>query len=152
MAFIPPIYLYNSIPNDFAPALATASDTPSIAFAPRFDLFGVSSNFIISSSICLCEYTSIPIIFLAIFLFTFSTAFCTPFPIYLVLSPSRNSTASKLPVDAPDGTAAFAFIPFSNSTSTCTVGFPLESNISIAFTFAIFPHLLFTKITSFFYI
>ena len=54
--------------------------------------------------------------------------------------------------NAPDGTAAFAFIPFSNSTSTCTVGFPLESNISIAFTFAIFPHLLFTKITSFFYI
>ena len=41
-----------------------------------------------------------------IFLFTFSTALLTPFPIYLVLSLSLNSIASKLPVDAPDGTIA----------------------------------------------
>ena len=44
--------------------------------------------------------------FFAIFLFTFSTALLTPFPKYLDLSPSLNSTASKLPVDAPDGTNA----------------------------------------------
>ena len=42
---------------------------------------------------------------------TFSTAFKTPFPKYLDLSPSLNSTASKLPVDAPDGTIATPLYP-----------------------------------------
>lgn len=36
---------------------------------------------------------------------TFATAFKTPFPRYL-FPPSRNSTASWIPVDAPDGTDA----------------------------------------------
>ena len=134
---IPPIYWYSSIPREIAVAFATASDTPSVAFAPKFDLFNVSSNSISSSSIFLWLYAFIPIIFLAIFLFTFSTAFSTPFPIYLVLSLSRNSTASKLPVDAPDGTIATPNEPSSNKTSTCTVGFPLESSTSNAFTFSI---------------
>ena len=35
---------------------------------------------------------------------TFSTAFRTPFAKYLCISPSRNSRASRLPVDAPDAT------------------------------------------------
>ena len=65
---------------------------------------------------------------------TFSTAFCTPFPKNLSFSPSLNSTASKLPVDAPDGTIAMPEKPPSTTTSTCTVGFPLESNTSKAFT------------------
>ena len=46
--------------------------------------------------------------------------------------PSRNSTASCSPVEAPDGTAALPKIPFSVITSTSTVGFPLESNICLA--------------------
>ena len=116
--FIPPIYWYKSNPNEFDAAFATAKETPKMLFAPKFDLFGVSSNFIISSSIFLCSYTFIPIIAFAIFLLTFSTAFSTPLPKYLLLSPSRNSTASKLPVDAPDGTDAFPTYPSSVITST----------------------------------
>ena len=65
---------------------------------------------------------------------TLSTAFKVPLPKYLDLSPSLNSTASKAPVDAPDGTAARPTNPPSTSTSTSTVGFPLESNISLAYT------------------
>jgi hypothetical protein len=45
------------------------------------------------------------------------------------LSPSLNSTASKAPVEAPDGTIALPTEPLSNTTSTSTVGFPLESKI-----------------------
>ena len=53
---------------------------------------------------------------------------------YLPLSPSLNSTASKAPVEAPDGTIALPTAPLSNATSTSTVGFPLESNTSLAYT------------------
>ena len=44
-------------------------------------------------------------------------------------SPSRNSTASKLPVEAPEGTAARPRAPLASSTSTSTVGLPRESRI-----------------------
>ncbi len=64
--------------------------------------------------------------------FTLDTATETPFPRYLDLSLSLNSTASKAPVDAPDGTPARPNPPLSVQTSTSTVGFPLESNISLA--------------------
>ena len=70
-------------------------------------------------------------------MFTFSTAFKTPFPIYLDGSPSLNSTASNAPVEAPDGTKATPSLPSNVSTVTCTVGFPLESNTSKAFTLSI---------------
>ena len=46
------------------------------------------------------------------------------------LSPSRISRASRLPVDAPEGTAARAEMPLSSVTSTSTVGLPRESRIS----------------------
>ena len=46
--------------------------------------------------------------------------------------PSRSSTASNAPVDAPLGTAARANEPSSRSTSTSTVGLPRESRISRA--------------------
>ena len=45
--------------------------------------------------------------------------------------------ASKLPVDAPDGTIAVPVNPPSVTTSTCTVGFPLESSTSSALTSSI---------------
>ena len=57
---------------------------------------------------------------------TFSTAFNTPFPLNLD-PPSLSSMASLVPVEAPDGTAALPNIPFSNITSTSTVGLPLVS-------------------------
>ena len=66
--------------------------------------------------------------------FTFSTAFKTPLPRYRALSPSRNSTASYSPVDAPDGTIARPNAPLSVNTSTSTVGFPRESSTSLAWT------------------
>ena len=100
-------------------------------------LFSVPSSLIIVASILACSYTFIPSISLLITSFTFSTAFNTPFPKYLSLSPSLNSTASKLPVDAPDGTIATPENPPSVTTSTCTVGFPLESNTSNALTLSI---------------
>ena len=60
----------------------------------------------------------------------FCIAFKTPLPLYLFKSPSRSSTASLLPVLAPEGTEAWAVIFLSTSTSAKTVGFPLESRIS----------------------
>lgn len=53
---------------------------------------------------------------------------------YLFLSPSLSSRASYIPVEAPDGTAALN-TPFEVTTSASTVGFPLESRISLARTF-----------------
>ena len=63
---------------------------------------------------------------------TFSTAFRTPRPLYRLGSPSRSSTASFAPVDAPDGTSALPQEPSSRLTSTSTVGLPLESRTSLA--------------------
>ena len=48
------------------------------------------------------------------------------------MPPSRSSTASKAPVEAPLGTAARPNAPSSRSTSTSTVGLPRESRISRA--------------------
>lgn len=67
----------------------------------------------------------------AIIVFTLFTAFLTPFPSYLFLSPSLNSNASQIPVDAPEGTAALNK-PSSVTTSASIVGKPLESRISLA--------------------
>ena len=43
--------------------------------------------------------------------------------------PSRSSTASNSPVEAPEGTAAQPRAPESSTTSTSTVGLPRESRI-----------------------
>ena len=59
---------------------------------------------------------------------TFATAFVTPLPPHSE-PPSRSSTASCTPVDAPDGTAARPTAPDASSTSTSTVGLPRESRI-----------------------
>src|SRR5450432_1021764 len=50
---------------------------------------------------------------------------------------SLSSTASCMPVEAPEGTAARPTAPLSSSTSTSTVGLPRESRISRARTLAI---------------
>ena len=67
----------------------------------------------------------------AIIFSTFSIAFKTPFPWYLFWLLSLNSFASKLPVDAPEGTEDLKEEPLVLS-STSSVGFPLESIISLA--------------------
>ena len=118
--------------SSFAAHLATASDTPSIAFAPSLPLFSVPSRFIINLSIDTWSVTSISKISGAITLFTLSTAFNTPFLAYLFGSPSLSSTASCSPVDAPDGTIADPIAPDSAKTVTSTVGLDLESKTSIA--------------------
>src|SRR5438093_7358758 len=48
------------------------------------------------------------------------------------MSASRSSSASRSPVEAPDGTAARPNAPPSSVTSTSTVGLPRESRISRA--------------------
>src|SRR6266536_1003755 len=68
--------------------------------------------------------------------FAFATAFVTPLPPYAA-PPSRSSTASCTPVEAPDGTAARPTAPDSSSTSTSTVGLPRGSRIWRARTSAI---------------
>ena len=67
---------------------------------------------------------------------TFSTARRTPLPPNRVMSPSRSSIASLSPVDAPEGTEAETSMPPSSLHQVRTVGFPLESRISIALTAA----------------
>lgn len=91
-----------------APAFATAMETPRMALAPRLPLFFDPSVLRRSSSTAFWSVTLIPESIRAgpRVLMTFSTAFETPLPRYLDLSPSLSSTASWTPVDAPDGTAA----------------------------------------------
>src|SRR2546428_3165092 len=65
---------------------------------------------------------------------TLLTARLTPLPPYRCVSPSLSSTASGLPVEAPEGTAARPQAPDSSWTSASTVGYPRESRISRAYT------------------
>src|SRR5687768_9939791 len=69
---------------------------------------------------------------------TAATAAVTPLPFHRDLSPSRSSSASRSPVDAPDGTAARPRAPPSSTTSTSMVGLPRESRISRPRTSTIF--------------
>jgi hypothetical protein len=63
---------------------------------------------------------------------TLAAAVSTPLPSYRALSPSRSSTASRDPVDAPEGTPARAVVPSASRTVTASVGRPRESRISSA--------------------
>src|SRR5438128_11490785 len=65
---------------------------------------------------------------------TFFTASSTPFPPKRFGSPSRSSTASCSPVEAPLGTAARPAAPLDNVTSASMVGLPRLSRISRACT------------------
>src|SRR5439155_6549537 len=66
--------------------------------------------------------------------FTFLTASSTPLPRNRFWSPSRSSTASCSPVDAPLGTAARPAAPLASVTSASMVGLPRLSRISRACT------------------
>src|SRR5665213_3630911 len=100
-----------------------------MALAPRRPLLGVPSSAIKVSSIFACASASMPPRASNISPLTASTALRTPLPKYLVLSPSRSSTASCAPVEAPEGTAARPNEPSSSTTSTSTVGLPRLSSI-----------------------
>ena len=80
---------------------------------------------------------SIPATVSLITVLIFSTAFETPLPRYLDLSPSRSSRASNSPVDAPLGAVPLATVPSTSVTSASTVGLPRESRISLPTTFSI---------------
>src|SRR5437867_4097130 len=112
--------------------VSMAIETPRIAFAPSLALFFVPSIEIMSWSSRDCSVASWPTSAGAMILFTLSTAFRTPLPRYRFLSPSRSSSASCSPVDAPDGTMARPRTPSSRTQSTSTVGFPRESRTSLA--------------------
>src|SRR5262245_65192111 len=82
----------------------------------------------------LCSEASRPMMDSEISVLMCSTALSTPLPPYRVLSPSRSSSASREPVEAPDGTAARPMTPDSSNTSASTVGLPRESRVSLATT------------------
>src|SRR5205814_4872397 len=128
---------YRGTPLDRASARAAAIDTPRSAFAPSRLLVAVPSSAINASSSARWVSNWRPTIVAAISPLMLATAFRTPLPPYRAGSPSRSSSASRSPVDAPDGTAAR---PATASTlsSTSTVGFPRESRISRPCTRVIF--------------
>ncbi len=132
-----PKYLKRGTPVEAAAACALANETARVAFAPTFDLSGVPSSESIVLSISSWFFASRPTIPLEITSFTLDTAFWVPFPAKRRLSPSRSSSASWLPVLAPEGTAAHPLEPSSKIISASTVGSPLESRISLAWTFNI---------------
>ena len=91
-------------------------------------MFGVPSSSIIVSSSAPCSAARAPVSALAISPLTLATALPTPLPTHSS-PPSRSSTASNSPVEAPEGTAATPRAPDSSATSTSTVGLPRESRI-----------------------
>ena len=117
-----------------AAARAAAIDTARIALAPRWRLLGVASRSSIVRSMSSCSRASKPLSAPAIGPLMLETAVRTPLPRKRSRSPSRSSTASWAPVDAPEGTAARPRTPVSRRTSASTVGLPLESRISRPFT------------------
>ena len=133
----PPIDAYSGVRVVRAWAWASARLAPSRAFAPRRPLFAVPSSEIIAWSAPAWSPESRPTSSERISPFTLATALVTPLPRYR-LPPSRSSTASCSPVDAPEGTIALPCDPSSSRISTSTVGLPRESSTSRPMTSEIF--------------
>ena len=123
----PPRKRYSGRLASAAAALAAASEQPRIAFAPRRLFVGVPSSSTSAWSRERWSAGSTPTSASAISPSTFETARRTPFPRYAPGSPSRSSTASCSPVEAPEGTVARPNAPDARRTSTSTVGLPRES-------------------------
>ena len=130
----PAKYRYRGRPALAALAWANAMDAPTMAFAPRRDLPGVPSSSIRARSTAACSPASLPIRTAVISPRTFSTARRTPSPPKRDWSPSRSSSASAVPLLAPEGTSARPTAPSEVRISTSTVGLPRESRTSLAFT------------------
>ena len=112
---------------------AAASETPRIALAPSRPLFGVPSSSISVRSIAAWSVgvgarSAVGDLAVDVGDRLADALAAPPAP------PSRSSTASNSPVEAPDGTAARPRAPPSSSTSTSTVGLPRESRIWRAWT------------------
>src|SRR3954452_10162852 len=101
-----------------------------MALAPSRPLLSLPSRSRRRRSVAIWSSASWPRSASAISPFTAATAFRTPLPPNRPLSPSRSSTASRVPVDAPEGTAARPCAPLSRKTSTSTVGLPRQSMTS----------------------
>ena len=113
---------------------AAAIDTPTIALAPSRSRVGVPSKATSAASNSAWSAQARPPTRSAISPVTEPTARSTPEPPYRAGSPSRSSTASRTPVDAPDGTPALPVRPSVDRSSTYKVGRPRESRISNAST------------------
>ena len=117
-----------------APARLSAMDTarmalaPSFAFVHPFSVCEPSSFCTIRSSAARCASTSWPTSAGASTLLMLTTACVTPLPWYAA-PPSRSSSASKMPVLAPDGATPKKERPSDVKSSASTVGFPRLSKI-----------------------
>jgi hypothetical protein len=80
LALMPPMYRYRGRPRNSAAALAVAMDTPSMALAPRRDLFSVPSRSMRAWSTSTWRVASRPTISEAISSMTLRTACSTPLP------------------------------------------------------------------------
>src|SRR5919197_1263806 len=107
---------------------AVCADRDDHEFLQVDRVVGVPSSAISARSSPSWSRASRPRTTSAISLSTFATARVTPLPPYAA-PPSRSSTASCTPVDAPEGIAARPAAPDSSWTSTSTVGLPRESRI-----------------------
>ncbi len=132
----PPRWRHSGWPASAAAAFAAASEMPRIALAPRRPLFGVPSASSIARSTASWSRASRPVTASASSPLALATACVTPLPPQ-ASPPSRSSTASNSPVEAPDGTAARPLAPEASVTSTSTVGFPRLSRICRAWTCSI---------------
>ena len=126
---------------------AAAIETPSSALAPRRLLVGVPSSAIIAVVERRAGRARLPTTRLRDLAVDVARPPCARLcRRSALLSPSRSSSASRSPVDAPDGTAARPNAPPSSVTSTSTVGLPRESRISRPCTLAIFIECLRVRI------
>src|SRR6185437_4967591 len=112
-----------------ARARAAAIEIARMALAPRRLLLGVPSSSIRRRSRRDWSETSWPTRAGASTWLTLVTARRTPLPRKRDASPSRSSTASCSPVEAPLGTAARPRAPEASVRSHSTVGLPRESRI-----------------------
>lgn len=123
---------HNSRPARAASARQRARETPTTASAPSRDLVPVPSSSISARSTSAAEAKPRPVRARAISPLTCPAAPSTPWPPYRERSPSRSSTASRAPVDAPGGTPARTRVPSPAVRVTASVGRPRESRISTA--------------------
>ncbi len=100
--------------------------------APNRTLFAVPSAAIIAASTSASDDHDRPCRRSASSVSTLCTARSTPAPANRAGSPSRSSTASRVPVEASEGTLPEAVASSPNVTGTVRVGRPRESSISSA--------------------
>ena len=119
----PPRWRHSGSPAAAAAACAAAIDTAMVALPPSRRFSGVPSSSISRASIAAWSAASRPISAGAMTSVTLATARVTSSPPN-ASPPSRRSTASPLPVDAPAGAIARPTAPPARCSSASTVGRP----------------------------